>query len=201
MKKSLAIAGGLLTGFATNAAGLDRQNLEKKLQELAKAPPPTKLAPGDMCYDMAAPADRIDYVCPACQEKTLYSRKAGGDWKIQWIILDADRYRKLAKQLQDNGLDCKLDESAFCQKCGKDAKEKTFVLETKWTGQEKPHRAALRDIDDLKLILEFLEGKKVHAGAQGAETPLKNYLPRIRELLGLESETGSAKQPEKKKTP
>ncbi len=186
MKSTLAITGSLLAALVADAAGLSRADLEKRLQDLAKAPPPTKLSPGAMCYDMAMPTQRIDYVCPACQEKTLYSNRSGNAWNVPGLmLLEADTYRRLAKQLQDRGLACKLDESAFCQKCGKDIKEKSFVLETRWPGQEKPHRTVLRATNDLKLVLEFLDGKKIHAGEQGAESPLKNYLPRIQELLGL----------------
>lgn len=194
MKASLTIAGGLLAAFVADAASLDRQDLEKKLQDLAKAPAPTKLAPGAMCYDMAMPSERIEYVCPICSEKTLYANDKTGFWGIR----DAGTYRRLAKQLQEKGLDCKLDESAFCQKCGKDIKEKTFVLETKWPGQEKPHRATVRNPNELTLIQEFLEGKMVHQGIPGdgrGETPLKNHLPRLRELLGLQA---VAKPDEKK---
>ncbi len=37
---------------------------------------------------------------------------------------------------------------------------------------------------DLQLLNEFLSGKLTHEGAAGRETPLKEQLPRIRQLLG-----------------
>ena len=52
--------------------------------------------------------------------------------------------------------------------------------------------------NELTLIQEFLEGKKVHQGVPGdgiGETPLKSHLPRLRELLGLQA----VAKPEEKK--
>lgn len=196
MKMPLSIAGSLLAVLAADAAGIDRQELEKKLQELAKSSPPTKLAPGAMCYDRAVQLERMEYTCPVCQEKTLYP--AEGTWSIQESLRQADSYRRLVKQIQAKGIICRLDETAFCQKCNRGQDPKTFVLEVQWPDQAKPHRASLRNPNDLELILEFLEGKKVHQGIAGdgiGETPLKNHLPRLRELLGLEE----AKKPEEKK--
>ena len=195
MKKILTITGSLLAGFAADAAGLNRLDLEKKLQELAKAPPPTKLAPGAMCYEVMAPPDRQEYACPKCGEKSLYAQSANNGWKIIGSLRTIDSYRRLAKQLQEKGLDCQLDESAFCQKCGKDANEKAFVLAIRWPERKEPTRTTLRHLEDLELLLEFLEGKDRHSAGAGAEKPLKDYLPRIRELLGFVS----AKPEEKKK--
>lgn len=196
MKTSLAIASSLLAALAADAAALDRQDLEKKLQELAKSTPPTKLVPGAMCYDRALQLERMEYTCPVCQEKTLYP--AEGTFAVQEQLRQADTYRRLVKQLQDKGLTCKLDETAFCQKCSKGQDPKAFALVVQWPSQEKPDRTELRTPNDLELILEFLEGKKVHQGIPGdglGETPLKSHLPRLRTLLGLEE----PKKPEEKK--
>jgi hypothetical protein len=196
MKRALTIASGLLAGFAADAAGLDRQDLEKKLQDLAKAPAPANLAPGAMCYSTALPPASHEYYCPKCGEKTLYSRDTRKDEAQFWDVRSADYYRRSVKQLQEKGLNCKLDETAFCQKCGKDAKTRHFVLETRWPGQEKPHRAMLQGPIDLQILQEFLSGKDRHDAGGRGEEPLKDYLPRLRELLGLDTA-----KPEEKKTP
>jgi hypothetical protein len=198
MKRALTIAGSLLAGFAADAAGLNRQDLEKKLQDLAKAPPPTKLAPGAMCYATAVKPRLNEYVCPKCGEKTMYSwvGQNHDKWETLHALQSVDSYRRLVKQLQDKGLDCQLDESAFCQKCGKDANEKAFVLAIRWPERKEPARTTLRHLEDMELLLEFLEGKDRHGAGAGGEKPLKDYLPRIRELLGLD-----AAKPEEKKTP
>ena len=191
MKKELTVASGLLAAFAANAAGLNRQELDKKLQALEKAPAPTQLAPGAMCYAPPPPRQQTSYTCPKCGEKTIYANADNGFWKVG----DAEAMRRTAKAIQAKGLDVSLDESAFCQKCGKDIKEKTFVLEVKWPGQEKSHRATLQGTTDLQILLEFLDGKDKHDAGPGGEKPMKDYLPRLRKLLGVDA----AGKPEEKK--
>jgi hypothetical protein len=191
MKTSLTIAGGLLAALATQAAGVDRQDLEKKLQALEKAPAPTGLAPGAMCYAPMPPRSQIDYTCPKCGEKTIYANNKDGFWKIG----DVEGLRRSVQALQAKGLEVSLDESAFCQKCGKDNKVKEFILAVKWPNQQKPHRATLQGTADLQILLEFLSGKDKHDAGPGGEKPMKDYLPRLRQLLGVEP----AAKPEDKK--
>jgi ribosomal protein S27AE len=191
MKKQFAVASGLLAAFASDAAGLDRQDLDKKLQALEKAPAPTQLAPGAMCYAPPPPRQQTSYTCPKCGEKTIYANSDNGFWKVG----DVDALRRTVKAIQAKGLDVSLDESAFCQKCGKDSKAKEFALEVKWPGQEKSHRATLQGTTDLQILLEFLDGKDKHDAGPGGEKPMKDYLPRLRKLLGVDA----AGKPEEKK--
>ena len=51
---------------------LTRLELENRLKKLAESEPPKELFMGAMCYDMAAPPARVEYVCPDCGEKTFY---------------------------------------------------------------------------------------------------------------------------------
>jgi ribosomal protein L37AE/L43A len=195
MKSTFAITGSLLAALVADAAGLSRQDLEKKLQALDKAPAPTKLAPGAMCYKPAGPQERQEYTCPTCGEKTLYSRSSGNGWTIVSALSSTDSYRRLIKQLQEKGMDCRLDESAFCQKCGKNAQEKAFILETKCQETGKPHRASLASPDDLELLLDFLANKDRHDAGPGGEKPLKDYVPRLRALLGIDPVKAEEKKP------
>lgn len=164
---------------------LNRQDLETKFHNLAMAAPPEKLEAGATYYAIPTLPERIGYNCQKCHEKTFYSRKADGNWELLFELGAVDVYRKLAKQIRGRGLNAILDESGFCQNCGKDANAKAFVLETRWPGQKKPHRAALQDTADFMLVLEFLEGRIKHVGPQGRETPLQSHLPRLRELIGI----------------
>lgn len=184
MKIRLSMAGGLLAALAADAADLSRDDLAKKLQALEKAPAPTKLAPGAMCYKPAGLAPRVEFVCPKCGEKTLYVRGTGTE--AISAMRNAATYRRQVKEIQGLGLPCTLDESAFCQKCGKDAPEKVFALEIAWPGRPI-HRATLGDRDDLLLVLAFLQGKDRYDAGPGGEKALKESLPRIYELLGIEA--------------
>lgn len=177
MKIPLTAAGSLLAALAADAATLTRLELEQRLQALEKAPAPAQLSPGAMCYAMMPPdTSQQAYVCPKCGDKTLYARSFADD--IDW-------HRRSVKQLRAKGLDCVLDESAFCKKCGQGVKEKKFVLVVQWPEQKQPHRTVLRSEDDLELLLEFFDGKATHSLGQMGEQPLKNYLPQIRNLLGV----------------
>lgn len=177
MKIPLTAAGSLLAALVADAATLTRLELEQRLQALEKAPAPAQLSPGAMCYAVAIPDNsKQAYVCPKCGEKTLYARSFADD--VDW-------YRRSVKQLREKGLDCTLDESAFCKKCGQGATEKKFVLVVQWPELKQPHRTVLRSEDDLELLLEFLAGKQTHSLGPMGERPLKEYLPRIRNLLGV----------------
>ncbi len=191
MKKSLTVASGLLAALAADAADMNKQDLEKQLQALEKAPPPTQLAPGAMCYAPMPPQQRIDYTCPKCGEKTVYATNNDGFWKVG----NTEAFRRGLKALQEKGLNCQLDETAFCQKCGKGAKAKEFILEVSWPGQEKPRRTILQGTSDLQILLEFIAGKDKHDNGPGGEKPMKDYLPRIRDLLGLNPAKPEEKKP------
>ena len=44
--------------------------------------------------------------------------------------------------------------------------------------------------NDLQLLQEFLADQVKHSGGNGAESPLKDDMPRIRQLLGLDAQKG-----------
>lgn len=195
MKPTIVFTGSLLAALSVDAASLSRQELEKKLQDLAKKPAPTKLAPGAMCYSRMAPADRHEYSCPTCGEKTLYSRSDSAGWDTIEALQSISHYRRLVKELKAKDLDCELDESAFCKKCGKDATKKGYALVVRLPDQKEPHRTTLRGHEDLSVLLDFLTNKDKHNAGPAGEQPLKDHLPRIRELLGIkESSSPSNKK-------
>jgi len=53
------------------------------------------------------------------------------------------------------------------------------------TGQ--PHTAVGVTPADLQLLEEFLSNKIIHDSGQRGETPLRDRIPRIQELLGVRS--------------
>jgi hypothetical protein len=84
-----------------------RAELERRLEALAAAEPPSDAVPvAAMCYETAAPPERIDYVCPSCGAKTLYNRDRS---EIIADELPACR-REVAAS---HGLRVSLDESQF----------------------------------------------------------------------------------------
>jgi predicted RNA-binding Zn-ribbon protein involved in translation (DUF1610 family) len=172
-----------------------RSNIGQRLETLARSDAPTQLSMGAMCYRMAAAPVTADYVCPACGEKTIYSRRAAGETareysNTRFIETEIPACRRLMKSIQDlktEGLTFKLDESQFCAKCSPDLEgTPKLVLVVSYEGEEKAHRIEGVTADDLGLLHEFLSGADTHKGEQGAETPLKDHLERLEELLGVE---------------
>jgi hypothetical protein len=177
---------------------VDREALAKRLQELSVQPAPKDLKPGAMCYEMVGPPDHAEYVCPKCNQKTLYALPTDGQTGSNeavsnlhhaiWVLNgELTGCRQLVKEIK--GLVVELDESQFCRKCHPEAKEPRIGLIVRYPKQAESHRVWGVTCDDLRLIAEFMSGKTKHAGAADAESPIKDHLKRLEELLGIKAES------------
>lgn len=167
----------------TNAIkGISRADIQQKLQKLWATPTPKELKPGATCYMVALPPKRAEYVCPTCGEKTLYTDAATRtvDWDLQTARRTLTGLQKLAEQ------SISLDESQFCRKCSPDVKVPKLVLRINYEAGQ-PHTFVGVIPTDLQLLEEFFAGKLVHDTGPHGETPLRNQIPRIQELLGVKS--------------
>lgn len=155
-----------------------RAETEAQLRELAEAPPPTDLnTMGAMCYKPAAPAERTEYVCPTCGERTVYSGAAA--WTVE---RDLASCRRLVAALPL--VDAALDESQLCRKCSPDVTTPQLTLIVRYEdGSES--RSTPVGPEDLVLLREFERGQTRHEGPMGAESPLLEHRARLEELLGL----------------
>lgn len=156
------------------------------LKKLADADPPKKLQPGAMCYEMAAPPDRLEYVCPTCSEKTLYITPKTGSGMVEFLDRDLGSCRHLVKQVK--GLKVSLDESAFCKKCKPNAKKQALTLIVTYNDTKSPNRVSPIDSGDLKLLVAFTQGKLVVSDDYDFESPLKKQIKRLEHLLGVSLE-------------
>jgi hypothetical protein len=167
---------------ATVTGKLTRAEIEARLRKLAESPPPKKLEMGAMCYKMAAPPERVEYVCPACGHRTLYVESESVPWPVMQAVrggIEACR-----RQVVDlGGIRFTLDEHAFCRKCAPGVKEPALVLVFRLEGEPADRRFSGVTPDDLKLLREFLTGKDRHQGDNDAETPLRDHVDRLREIL------------------
>jgi hypothetical protein len=167
-----------------------REQVELRLQKLAERPAPKELQPGAMCYEMAMPPTRHEYVCPTCGEKTLYALakdegeadRRGDHSLIQTLGWELKGCRTVVKEIK--GIDVELDESAFCRKCSPDVEKPTLELVVKYEGED-PHRVKSIRPEDLTLIKEFVEGKDVHDAGMRGQVPLKKSIKRLKVLLGV----------------
>ena len=191
MKKELLIAAlGIGVSGALDAA--TQQEVERLLAKIAKSPAPKNLLPGACCYEPAGVTDRMEYVCPVCGTKTLYHLSSEESlWKRQSLVdSELNSYRKHCATLRKLGWKVKLDETFLCSKCRKAEQPEELFLEVTIDG--KTTRSKL-EYGDLEKLVAFAEKKLVWPTNYGATMPLKDELPRIRELLGIPEEKPTEK--------
>lgn len=161
---------------------LTRAEIEARLRKLAESPPPKKLEMGAMCYKMAAPPERVEYVCPACGHRTLYAESEGVPWAVMQAVRGGiEACRRQAGDI--GGLRFALDEHEFCRQCAPGVKEPALVLVFRLQGDSEDRRFRNVTPEDLRLLREFLTGKDRHQGDNDVETPLRDHTDRLREIL------------------
>ncbi len=155
-----------------------REDVAARLATLARDPAPADLEMGAMCYKMAGPPDRAEYLCPACGEKTLYSSEE----KTSRVSIEVPACQRLVAEIRD--LAVRLDESEFCEKCRPGVAAPRLALVVRYPdGREQ--RTEDVGFEDLRLLVEFTSGARKHDKGQAGEKPLKDYLARLETLLGV----------------
>jgi hypothetical protein len=181
--------------MAAEKPGMDREALAKRLKELSTAPVPKDLKPGAMCYEPAMLPSKAEYMCPVCREKTLYALPEEGEKGIalrelpmitSMVNSELPACRRLVKEIK--GISAELEESEFCRKCHPEVKTPRLGLTLRYSDLAKPHQVWGVTADDLRLLVEFLDGKTKHVGEADRESPMKDHLKRLDELLGFKAE-------------
>jgi hypothetical protein len=170
---------------------LSRQGIQEKLRQVAQSPMPQNLKFGAMCYDMALNVTRINYVCPVCDEKTIYASGVDNpvfkpdrtDYTNLWTLGELDTCRRIAGQIK--GLQIKLDESQFCKKCSPTIKTPKIKLMVFYSGQEKPYCSSEIRKEDMQILKAFLDGQAYYKTDQDGQIAIKSCLPRLEVLLGV----------------
>lgn len=157
---------------------LSREQIRQLLKtiETAKAPEPKM---GAMCYDMAAPPNRAEYVCPKCSEKTLYTNQAA--YAISWNLEACRREFELLKKEAD--LAVTLDESSYCSHCSPAAVRQETIL-TLTYADGSTHAEPVSSYD-LRMLRALLAGKLDYKTDNDGTAALKEHMPRLRQLLGI----------------
>ena len=78
-----------------------------------------------------------------------------------------------------------LDEMAYCRNCRPAAVDHPAAVLVVRLPDGRQTRTEDFAEDDLGLLRDFFAGKDVKVGPQEDEMPLKESLPRLRELLGM----------------
>jgi hypothetical protein len=158
-----------------------RQQIKEKLEVLASTPAPENLKNGAMCYKIAAPPNRTEYICPVCGERTVHT-----DNTARFIERELTVCRTLADSI--SGIDLVLDEKQFCKKCSPKTEDPSLCIHLKFAGDTTTNTVCSVYSEDMQLLYEFTKGKLMHKDDYDNETPLKNYSVRLRELLGIKAE-------------
>ncbi len=165
----------------TSVASTSREEMVRRLQALAESPAPAELSPGAMCYEMAAPPERIEYICPKCGQKTIYTKSDAYS-----MVQDANACRQLVANIK--GLDLRLEEINFCHHCyPKTTEDPKMVLYIRYKGETQEQKVEAINSYKLSLIYAFMTGQTTYAGDYGQEAPLKNYIKEISDILKLDN--------------
>ena len=174
---------------------MSRAELESMLRkvETSEAPKPKM---GAMCYKVAAPPNRAEYVCPVCGERTLYAidpKKADSPndavsadrAQVKTLGWELPACRREMEALKKNSkLKLSLDESSFCKKCQPKAKERGLKLTVTYDDGKK-HTVSPVGYYDILLLRDFLKGQLSCEAERQASYPIRKKMARLRELLGL----------------
>lgn len=170
-------------GGAPVTGGLTKEQIAEKLKALQQSPKPANLRMGAMCYEMTAPPDRAEYVCPICGAKTLYAVKEGGTTyqDVECVLQQIDGYRRLAKALP--GLSASIDEREFCRKCSPKVDHPAPVLVFRLAGETTERRFRGISPEDLTILSAFLAGRDRYDGGMTGEVAIRDCAARIEQIL------------------
>jgi hypothetical protein len=169
---------------------MSKSEIVKRLHNLAKMKP-LEAEPFEGCeINFAKPYDRFEYVCPKCEEKTLYAKENGDrigshieHWKIQGCRHAICKIR---------GAYVELDESEFCKKCSSDVESPKLNISVRFKWALSSHHVFDIRSEDLQLMAEFLEGSDKHILSlelanvlKVREEPLQKYIDRLIVLLNV----------------
>ena len=167
---------------------LTHEEVKQQLEELAESEPPSELAVGAMCYEAVSPPDRVEYICPKCDEKTLYALDDEENRDYWSIINTVQENIPVCRRVLEHidSVDMTLFESEFCEKCKPDVEQPRLGLVVRYPSSVEPHRVWGVSANDCVLLDEFFSGKDKHTYSNDGEDPLKNHVERLSELLGVE---------------
>lgn len=158
-----------------------KKAIEEKLIKLADTPVTEQLSRGAMCYKMAMPKNVSEYTCPTCGEKTIYK-----DWMGKRIEEELPSLRRIVASIKQ--LKLILDENGLCSHCRKEVlfpQNMNIGLKIIWPDKTENYTSDIQ-LSDMIILQEFLEGKTVFKGERDSINALKNYLPRLRKILGIQ---------------
>ena len=175
-------SGGVTVEKVSQATNAD---IERMLQRVETAPVSAPKM-GAMCYAPLPPETHYEYVCPVCGEKTLYAAGTN-EYYVPAANIEAFRRARTAAQeaAAKAGAAVALDEKQYCRKCLPEFTKTPQPAVEVTLPDGHVQRTEAVQLQDLWMLRDFFSGKTVLVGGNDSESPLKNDLPRLRELLGM----------------
>lgn len=161
---------------------LDKEQLEKRLKELAETPYTGERSYGAMCYSPFFNGEYEEYKCKICGEITEHTGHTLSKLrKIQAIVTE----------LIDIGFDIQLDESEYCQYCNKDFKKNWHkpVLKIRFDQNDDYHTAETHFDEDYYYLRAFLKGQDHFIDRQDFTCVINENIDIINKMTGLGNET------------
>jgi len=188
---------------------ITRAELQQRLSALrsSRPPAPETLQLGAMCYDMVVPSGALAIVCSHCRRKSVFER----DFKLG-ALEDCHRLVQAIRRLEPT-IDVTLDTRFYCRHCnaalahttGKesatapvpkaappdaprfvpsdDAIDGLYLVTTFEDGSS--HRVTINGWG-LRALLAFLQGEDRVKDETDRETALRDALPHLGAMLGME---------------
>jgi hypothetical protein len=175
------------------AGSISREDIIAELKYLAKTRSPKELSRGAMCYKMAGPPNRVEFICPVCGERTLYSVPDRGSGRsagplsliVKYLARELPACTRLADSLRQYQI--QLIQTKYCKKCSPQEQNPQLGLKTTYADTSVPHIVWGVTSDDCRLLKEFFDGENKHRDFFDRETPMKKLIPRLEELLGVKA--------------
>ena len=159
-----------------------RDSIAARLRNLAESSSPAINTVHAMCYAPLMEPIHAEYLCPVCGEKTLYGVKSH---LVNTVSYDIPAARRNVSSIKDRDVKVSIDEKSFCKKCSPATTTPRLCMTVSYSGDTLRHTTCGITSDDVLLVSEFLSGKTKHNEGFGVGSPLKNSMPRLKELLGV----------------
>lgn len=178
--RGLSVAGkGTVTVNRLLKGGRDGVRLLLERVEREEAP---DFIMGAMCYRPAMSPERVEYICPVCGGRTWFGGQTG-----ETLHREAEPMRRAMAELEGNTFfHAVLDETAFCSHCSGalDPENPRFILNLVYTDGDTVSTPV--ELFDLQMLVGFVNGELVFADSYDARQPLRDRVPRLRVLLGVD---------------
>lgn len=159
----------------------NKSDIKTKLHILASTPAPkTERTMGAMCYAPIRMPTVVEYICPVDGEKTIYTNSL-----VYYVDAVIPQMRYMLSMI--HGIHIELDESEFCRKCNPDIENPKVYLTTR-IDENTSTKVAIYSATDLTLLQAFLNDRLVYSTGPDGDTPLKDQLKRLEEILGVKAE-------------